>query len=64
MSQPKGVFYIHWLSLALGILLGIFGVLATLLARTNRKDKFHSALLGCAISMTFSLFVLKFYYGR
>ena len=63
MSEERGSFYIHWLSLLLGLLLGIFGVLATLLARTGRRDKFYSALLGCAVSMALSLVLLKIYYS-
>jgi len=60
MSQSKHSFYIHWGSLALGLLLGVFGVGATLFARRERRDKFYSALLGCALSMALSLALMKY----
>lgn len=44
----------------LGLLLGIFGVASTLFARTDRRDKFYSSLLGMAICMAVNMWALKY----
>jgi H+/Cl- antiporter ClcA len=52
-------FYINWWSLVLGFFLGIVGVLFTLFAKIDRKDKLYSSLLGCAIGMAVNFILFK-----
>ena len=56
-------FYFHWISFVLGFVFGIFGVIFTLFAQTNRRDKVYSSLLGCFIGAAISLLLLKLYPG-
>ena len=38
-------FYFHWISFIVGFIFGVFGVLFSLFARTDRRDKVYSSLL-------------------
>jgi uncharacterized membrane protein len=58
--MKSSTFYIHWRSFWLGLLLGIIGVVTTLFARTDRRDKFYSSLLGMAICMGVNMWALKY----
>lgn len=54
-------FYFHWVSFILGFIFGVFGVIVTLFARKDRRDKVYSSLLGCFIGAAISLLLLKLY---
>ncbi|MGZ3848012.1 MAG: hypothetical protein ACXVKI_02740 [Flavisolibacter sp.] len=56
-------FYFKWISFLLGFLFGIFGVLLSLFARTQRRDKIYSALLGCFIGAALTLVLLRVFPG-
>lgn len=52
-------FYFHGWSFILGLIFGIFGVIFTLFAVTNRRDKIYSSLLGLGIGIVISMLLLK-----
>jgi len=54
-------FYFHLISFILGFIFGIFGVIVTLFASRDRRDKVYSSLLGCFIGAAISLLLLKIY---
>jgi len=54
-------FYFHWIPFVVGFIFGVFGVLFTLFARTDRRDKVYSSLLGCVIGAAISFALLKLY---
>ena len=61
MENKTSIFYINWKSFILGLLLGIFGVIFTLFAKSDRRDKVYSSLFGCALTMAINLLLLKYY---
>lgn len=52
-------FQVRWFYLVLGFLLGIIGVIISMFMVTDRRDKFHSALLGCCISLLLNLIFFR-----
>ncbi|HEU4633169.1 MAG TPA: hypothetical protein VFS22_04245 [Flavisolibacter sp.] len=48
-------FYFHWISFILGFVFGVFGVLVTLFARNERRDRFIPLCL-VALSVPLSAF--------
>ena len=52
-------FYLNWLSFALGLVLGVFGFACTLFARTDRRDKIYSSLLGWFLGVAITLVIWK-----
>jgi H+/Cl- antiporter ClcA len=57
--MKKSTFYFNWVSFILGLFFGIFGVLFSLLARNDRRDKIYSSVLGCAIGMVITFLLLR-----
>ncbi|HEX6334593.1 MAG TPA: hypothetical protein VFZ78_10230 [Flavisolibacter sp.] len=53
-------FYLHWLSFFLGLIFGILGIVITLFAVTDRRDKIYSSILGCAVGAALSLLIWKY----
>jgi hypothetical protein len=53
-------FHIRWGSFILGLLLGFVSILFALFAKTEKRDKFYSCLLGSAVSMAINLFFIKY----
>lgn len=57
-EQRDSTFEVRWLYLIIGSLFGIIGLISVaIFAKEERRDKLHSTLLGCAISL-----VLNFLY--
>lgn len=52
-------FYFKWWPFILGFLFGIFGVVFSLFAREERRDKIYSALFGLAINMALTFWMVK-----
>lgn len=64
-QEPKrdNTFYIHWLSFALGLVLGFLAVIFIFLSQSqNRRDKIYSSLLGMGIGMLINFFVIRYFH--
>ena len=60
-EKRDSTFEVRWLYVALGSFFGLFALIATaLLAQQHRRDKLHSALLGCAISLLLNFIYFTF----
>ena len=54
-TKKDATFQIRWGYLAIAILFHLFVVLFTVFAKTDRRDKFYSALLGTALNLLLGL---------
>jgi uncharacterized membrane protein YjjP (DUF1212 family) len=52
-------FQFRWASFLIGFFFGIFGVIFSLFAQTDRRDKIYSTLLGFGIATIITMFLLK-----
>ena len=52
-------FYFHWISFLIGFVFGFLGVLFSLFALNERRDKVYSSLMGCFLGIGLSLILLK-----
>lgn len=60
-EKRDNTFEVRWLYVVLGSLFGLFALIATaLLTQEDRRDKVHSALLGCAISLLLNFIYFTF----
>ena len=53
-------FYFKWKSFLLGFIFGILGVLITLFAQEERRDKVYSSVIGCCIGIFTTMLMLKY----
>jgi hypothetical protein len=60
MSEKRdSTFEVHWVYLILGSLFGILGLIGVaVFAKEARRDKLHSTLLGCAVSLLLNFIYL------
>jgi hypothetical protein len=51
-EKRDSTFEVRWVYVVLGSLFGIFGLIGVaVFAKKARRDKLHSTLLGCAVSL-------------
>jgi uncharacterized membrane protein YjjP (DUF1212 family) len=53
-------FYFKWKSFLLGFFFGIVGVLITLFAQEERRDKIYSSVIGFFIGIFTAMLMLKY----
>ena len=59
-AMNNSSFYFKWKSFLLGFILGIFGVIFSLFANEERRDKIYSSLIGCCLGVLTTMILLKY----